>query len=127
MELVALLGVVSAAPALLVRTDCGGALGALSRFSPGKRYNHPLGWLLSSIRDKGSERQTVVARFTDEQRAIYAADLLAGGDTTAFAEYTGLQLHLIQDISDTTITNILLNLKCFNSLMQGTREGEETE
>ena len=35
VELVALLGVLCAAPDLLARTDCKGALGALSRFSHG--------------------------------------------------------------------------------------------
>ena len=65
-------------------------------------------------------RQPDTRRFTSEQRSIYAADLLAGGDMEGFLKFTGLRR---EDVTHTTDVAILTECSRLAPLMLSDSRG----
>ena len=112
VETVALLGAISVDSSLKINSDCKGAIGQVRRFSCGRGYVTPLRWLMSGVRGKGDqlhwvkshpERAHKIDDFDSQQAAIYAADLLAGGDIDGFCSYSGVARADVQMVSDEDI------------------------
>ena len=128
VELVALQAGVLVDEALEFRTDCKGAKGALERFSHGKPYSHKMGWLMADLRNRGRnlkwirshpERRGPIAAFNAEEKAIFAADLLAGGDIDGFVRFTGVERSAIQIITDVEVFECLAQSAVFQLRLNG--------
>jgi len=93
-----------------ILSDCQSALKLCQQSSHGKCPNTPMAHILASgIRDRARnmrwtkahpERRKTIANFTSDERSIYAADLLAGGNLVEFSKFTGIPIAAIQTTTD---------------------------
>ena len=128
VESIALATAIISRPDLPVYSDCKGAIGFIERCSHGRYRSNDLSWLTEPLRDRGHhlswipshpEKTTPLHQFTMSQRAIYAADLLAGDEITAFCAYTGLEASSIQHLSDVDVLECLSQDLLFQLRYQG--------